>query len=182
MKARGQLMPVESIMSRAPKSDARIQAACGYCDAKEGQLHDYLCDHEQCPFCGGQLLSCGCAEKFFYPKALNPMDPSSYVNGDVRSQTPLLPYFGLPKRVYENGLSPAQQRKWKRHLEAEGRVPFILWPNICGRCGETWPEMFMVSNEEWEKYVSLRNRRKMLCRGCLAYIKQLIDTNGEPNV
>jgi hypothetical protein len=27
------------------------------------------------------------------------------------------------------------------------RVPFILYPNLCAKCGTLWPEMFMVPDE-----------------------------------
>jgi len=32
---------------------------CGDCGIKEGQLHQFGCDMEICPYCGGQLISCG---------------------------------------------------------------------------------------------------------------------------
>lgn len=32
---------------------------CHDCKAKPGKLHEWGCDTERCPWCGGQLLSCG---------------------------------------------------------------------------------------------------------------------------
>jgi hypothetical protein len=33
---------------------------CGDCEAADGEIHDLGCDLEDCPRCGGQLISCGC--------------------------------------------------------------------------------------------------------------------------
>jgi len=33
---------------------------CAGCSAKEGQLHRWPCDNEECPFCGGQIIYCDC--------------------------------------------------------------------------------------------------------------------------
>ncbi len=33
---------------------------CGDCGCKVGEYHQPECDHERCPKCGGQLISCGC--------------------------------------------------------------------------------------------------------------------------
>jgi hypothetical protein len=34
---------------------------CRHCGAVKGQLHEPLCDYEQCPVCGGQVMSCDCS-------------------------------------------------------------------------------------------------------------------------
>lgn len=34
--------------------------SCVGCSAKKGQLHHWPCDDEECPFCGGQAISCDC--------------------------------------------------------------------------------------------------------------------------
>lgn len=38
---------------------------CGDCGilCKEGNLHHWDCDLEECPKCGGQLITCGCRAK-----------------------------------------------------------------------------------------------------------------------
>ena len=33
---------------------------CRHCGAVAGQLHEPLCDYEQCPVCGYQVMSCDC--------------------------------------------------------------------------------------------------------------------------
>jgi len=59
------------------------------------------------------------------------------------------------------------------------RVPFILYPNLCAKCGTLWPEMFMVPDEEWERYIEPRMRGKMLCEACYTQIKEWVDGPGE---
>jgi hypothetical protein len=90
---------------------------------------------ELCPFCGGQLIFCNCA--------------------DVGS------------------------KKWKKRLSGK-RFPFILYPNLCAKCGTLWPDIFMVPDAEWERYVEPAMRDKMLCKGCYEQIKARID-DGEIN-
>jgi hypothetical protein len=55
---------------------------CHDCNVAWGGLHHYGCDMEECPLCGGQLISCDCRK----PKA--PMtldealaDPQAFVDG-----------------------------------------------------------------------------------------------------
>ena len=167
---------------------------CGDCGVEEGQLHEPGCDKENCPFCGGQLISCGCALKYFYPGYVGLLDrvptrdsmPSGEERAHARScrspdclrcadlQSRGLT-SGLPTRVYFDGLPEDQQNEWDRRLEAKGRIPWITYPNICRRCGTLWPDMFRVSDDEWAKYVEPRMRDCMLCTPCYTWLKQCID-------
>jgi hypothetical protein len=42
---------------------SRSNKPCPKCDAAPGELHEDGCDVEQCPYCGGQLISCDCDEE-----------------------------------------------------------------------------------------------------------------------
>jgi len=123
-----------------------MKQTCHDCGVYEGQIHEFGCDMERCPFCGNQLISCNC----------------------------LYEYFG--ESISENGLNKQQEDKWLEILERKGRVPYILFPNICGRCGQLWPDMFMVPNDEWEKYIPIKDRDLIICKKCWNEIKKLIDT------
>ena len=129
---------------------------CHDCCCKEGQLHERGCDMERCPFCGGQLISCDCCyEKLQY-------------NLDRNAE-----FCGLPEEVYKNGLPEDEAEKWEDMLEDEGRIPYIRWPIVCAYCGTLWPKLFMVPDEEWEKYVQIDKRDSILCKKCYDFIVSL---------
>lgn len=128
------------------------QNRCGDCGVREGELHHRGCDMERCPFCGGQLITCNCALN-----KLGLFAPDKY------------------PEVFVNGLSDEQERRWEEILEEKGRVPHIEYPNICSKCGQTWPEFFKVSDEEWKYYIAPRMRDTIVCKPCYDYIKRVID-------
>lgn len=131
---------------------------CGDCGCAEGELHDLGCDMERCPKCGGQLISCDCAYDFLFP------------NRDKSA-----PLKGLPVDVYEKGIPSHLWVKWLAELDRIGRVPWIRYPNVCARCGELYPDLFMVPDKEWRHYIPIGERDKILCRPCYDHIRQLID-------
>ena len=66
-----------------------------------------------------------------------------------------------------------------KERKGKSRFPFVLYPQLCSRCGETWPEFFMVPNKEWKRYIDPQHREDIVCRVCYAWIKNLIDTKGK---
>lgn len=69
-----------------------------------------------------------------------------------------------------------EEAAWVDMLNEKGRVPFIVWPNVCARCGILWPKTFLVPNEEWANYIQITKREQVLCLPCYQEIKALIDT------
>lgn len=133
---------------------------CHDCGITEGQYHLPGCDMERCPFCGGQLISCDCVYEILKLK-----DLSKY--GEETSN--------LPPKIYSEGLTPELEEKWDKILKEKGLIPYFLYPWVCCRCGELWPEMFMVPNEEWAKYIQKDMRNSIICRKCYDKIKELTD-------
>jgi len=155
--------------------DPHERHSCHDCAALEGELHVRGCDMERCPFCGNQLITCGCSLKHFYPTFDRDGVDDVDRPGTVKFVTK---FHGLPEKVYKHGLPPKQRAEWERVLAKKGRVPWIQYPNLCGKCGQPWPVMFRVSDKEWEHYVEPGPRGMMLCKPCWKWIKEQIDRYG----
>ena len=132
---------------------------CHDCGVLEGQIHKDGCDMEKCPFCGGQHISCSCR----YKKLGYSYDESKE-------------YCGLPYKIYSEGLSEKEEIRYFKMIE-KIRVSYIVFPWVCARCGVLWPDMFMVPNEEWEKYIPIDERDVILCKKCYKMIKNLVDNS-----
>jgi hypothetical protein len=70
-----------------------------------GELHEIFCSQEVCPFCGTQLISCGCAVSVLKLTDGERQVYEEYVDDFVE------PLLGINKR-------------WVAALEAKGRIPF----------------------------------------------------------
>lgn len=60
-------------------------------------------------------------------------------------------------------------------LDDSQRLPFMEFPGICVRCGQLWPDIYMVSDEDWEKVVPPAERDGMLCWDCYKFLAELVD-------
>lgn len=126
-----------------------ISWKCHDCGVPEGQIHQYGCDMERCPFCHGQLLSCECC----YKKLDIDVTPGTW--------------------AFSHGLTEEQGRQWLEILRAKGRVPYILVPVKCGLCGYQWPENFHVADYTWKKYVIPELQNKALCWDCFEILRDI---------
>jgi hypothetical protein len=118
---------------------------------------------EECPFCGEQLMGCGCAFKHL-----------GYDDYDMYKM-----HSGLPYDIYKHGIPPEQQQEWLSILDGIGRVPFINFTHYCCvRCGKPNKEMpmYMVPTWMWWMYVPLTHQvHSAICLSCFKKIKDLID-------
>jgi hypothetical protein len=132
---------------------------CSDCETPEGELHALFCTRERCPFCGGQLSSCGCIHRVLTLTAEERAAFDEYTDDSVD------PLRGVMAR-------------WEEALDRKGRVPHIEYPSVCARCGALWPEFFRVPDAEWERYIQIDMRNTVLCRPCFDDIKRFIDSRG----
>jgi hypothetical protein len=71
-------------------------------------------------------------------------------------------------------VQPFDRVIYEELLRKKGRIPFILYPVMCAKCGELWPELFRVPDEEWKRYIQPDKQRTSLCLDCYEYIKDVI--------
>jgi hypothetical protein len=74
------------------------------CGCKPGELHEWFCLKERCPFCGGQLASCDCITRELHLSDDERAAVAAYEDDSVE------PLKGIMER-------------WKAALNAKGRVP-----------------------------------------------------------
>lgn len=92
--------------SSEPQHESDVERqVCPGCDVSPGALHEMFCTKERCPFCGGQLVSCECIFTVLKLTDAERQAFEAYVDDSVE---PL-------RSVVE---------RWKRAVEAEGRVPY----------------------------------------------------------
>lgn len=120
---------------------------CHDCGAMEGEYHAHGCDMERCPFCLGQLISCGCA----YGKLGLDCSPGT--------------------RVYEKGLNKEELARWRAIVKEQGRIPYVCIPNLCAICGKRFPRMF--HDDKWGFYIPPNLQDEVLCEDCYDEIIKL---------
>jgi hypothetical protein len=79
---------------------------CPDCNCEAGSLHEPFCLKERCPFCGNQLVSCGCI------KTVLQLSPEEQQVVDAYEDDSEEPLRSIVKR-------------WERALQRKGRVPYL---------------------------------------------------------
>ena len=128
--------------------DPHERGTCGSCRVREGEFHRPGCDMEWCPFCGGQLMSCGCC----YEQLGIDNSPGTW--------------------TYQHGLTRLQTAQWNALLRAKGLIRFVRAPVLCARCGEPWPHFF--HEDDWDEVIPELLKREVLCRPCYEAVKSFV--------
>jgi hypothetical protein len=131
-----------------PEWNPNHRYRCHDCGVLEGEYHEPGCDMEPCPFCLQQLISCDCVYNLLKIDA----SPGTW--------------------AYSNGLTDEQAEEWEKMLEKKGKVRFVVLPNLCARCGQTWPDFFTVS--DWHEIMPPDVQPNILCRNCYEVVKRFI--------
>ena len=125
---------------------------CRDCQAEEGSFHDFFCTKERCPFCFGQLASCDCI------RTVLKLSPEECTTVDEYVDDFVEPLKSIVAR-------------WRRALEAEGRLRFVFAPNLCRRCGKVDPELFRVEEAEWRKVIPANLSEAIFCKACYSFLR-----------
>lgn len=69
------------------------------------------------------------------------------------------------------------EKEWLEILEKRGRIPYIIYPVMCVKCGvfQYHEDLFSVPNEEWNKYIQPDMRGEVICKPCYDFIKEAIN-------
>ena len=78
---------------------------CHDCGCEEGQLHEIFCLKERCPYCGNQLVGCGCISTVLQ------LTPEEQEVLDAYEDDSVEPLQGINNR-------------WVKVLNRKGRIPF----------------------------------------------------------
>ena len=127
---------------------------CHDCGCLEGQLHQWGCDMETCPFCLRQLTSCDCYYSHFREKYY---DDESMSADQFEQEC---------DRLEKEGMTESEEAEWVAEVLTKGRIPYVIIPTMCRLCGRLWPHIFTVTDEEWEKHVIPPLQDKILCYDC----------------
>lgn len=77
----------------------------------------------------------------------------------------------------DRALTASEDIRWRGMVWDKGRIRWIHYPLLCCRCGEPYPDMFMVADKDWYWYVQPEKRGELLCRPCFDWIKAKIDAH-----
>ena len=78
---------------------------CPDCSGAEGELHEFFCTKERCPFCNCQLVSCGCISTVLALSTEEQLALDEYIDDEEE------PLKSINKR-------------WVKALNKKGRVPY----------------------------------------------------------
>jgi hypothetical protein len=106
-------------------------STCPGCDAEEGSPHQFLCEHESCPFCGGPIRTCGCEARVLglgtdEVELLRRFQESFHLDPPRPGLLSWLASFFRPRRLLEPELAKVReiQKRWKQAADARGRIPY----------------------------------------------------------
>jgi len=115
-------------------NSSRERAECFDCGVLEGEIHWNGCDKEICPFCLGQLISCGCCNE-----KLGLIDTQKY----DESTDILYPHFCAKCGKLWPDFFRVPDEEWKHYIQPDMRDAII-----CKECFDFIKHVIEVATEK----------------------------------
>jgi len=94
----------------APRDKRHMIETCPDCGVRNGEPHDLFCTKERCPFCGGQLITCGCIRSVLKLSDEEKQALGEYIDDSIPPLSDIM-------------------QQWREALDSKGRVPFQAFPD-----------------------------------------------------
>ena len=131
-----------------------------------------------CPYCEKPSTGYRCTECGYEVNLVDMFDVPVKMQPKSSTKVRCYPIDVGPHLCPDCGVEEGQRHKEDCAADVYG-MPFVHYPPICLRCGKMNPEVFVVSDEEWEKYIQPNIREHFVCKECYDFIKEKTDRNAK---
>ena len=117
---------------------------CHDCGAKEGQIHEWGCDMERCPFCGNQVITCLCMYDMLDIVGDTHTEEDEKKFLDLIEEKGRIPYIRYPNLCQKCGtlwpeLFHVPDEEWEKYIQPDMRKKII-----CQKCYDEIKTLILI--------------------------------------